>query len=146
MLVNRKPCGLLSADFNCIADNLDSLKYAEQKISPTLKRFIHVFNLSDSFRCLHPDAKVFSRYGSAAAGEGATRLDRTYHYGELKIVAANYVGASFTDHLCLIVEAEIPGKISTSVTTQSCPLFKANQMTVKDSVFQSCSILFSFFH
>ena len=62
MLVNRKPSGCIGGDFNCIISKTDATKYPESKMSPCLTRLVKTFNLTDSFRALHPKAAVFSRY------------------------------------------------------------------------------------
>ena len=44
--------------------------------------------MKDSFRSLYPKAKAFSRYYSDTRGQGATRIDRQYHFGEITIKEA----------------------------------------------------------
>ena len=138
MLTNKKACGVFGADFNCISDKQDTMKYAEQKISPGLKKFLSVFSMSDSFRCLFPQSPVFSRYHNRGeTGEGASRLDRIYHYGEIKVKNAEYIAVSFSDHHSLIVEMELPSQFSKSRSPKSRPLFKASPSVVKDAVFKA---------
>ena len=60
LIINKKDICLFSGDYNCIMDKKDSLKYQDQKMSPSLKRFVSVFSLSYSFSHLHPDANIFS--------------------------------------------------------------------------------------
>ena len=91
-MVNKKDTGIISADFNCIIDKSDSLKNQSQKMSPSLKRMVNVFGMTDSFRSLHPHDSVFSRYYSSEEyGEGATRTDRTYHFGDVEVKKAQYM-------------------------------------------------------
>ena len=44
LLVNSKPSGCISGDFNCIANKIDATKNPENKISPSLKRLIRTFS------------------------------------------------------------------------------------------------------
>ena len=40
LLVNKKDTGSISGDFNCIADRKDALNKPDQKMSPSMKRFL----------------------------------------------------------------------------------------------------------
>ena len=104
LLTNRKGSGEVGGDWNCILSNEDCTKYPEAKKSPCLKRVVNLFNMTDSFRYLHPGDEVFSRYYGRAGQEGATRIDRSYHWGEVRPVEAKYQSVAFSDHLAYIVE------------------------------------------
>ena len=83
LLINAQDTGVAGGDWNCIVSESDATKNASQKMSKYLKRLLKVFNWKDSFRSVHPDAKVFSRYyESDKFGDGATRIDRQYHWGK----------------------------------------------------------------
>ena len=72
---------------------------------------VSVFEMLDSFRSLHLHDSVFSRYyTSDEYGEGATRIDRTYHYGDVGVKKAQYIGVAFSDHQSLIVTVSLPGQ------------------------------------
>ena len=81
LLINRKDSGVIGGDWNSIVTEMDATKNQAQKVSPSLKRLIRNFSWKDSFRSVHPDAKIFSRYYEhSISGEGATRIDREYHW------------------------------------------------------------------
>ena len=54
-------------------------------MSPCLRRLVNNFNMSDTFRSLYPMEAVYSRYYGRAGQEGATRIDRSYTWGEVII-------------------------------------------------------------
>ena len=74
-----------------------------------LKRVIKNFDWVDSFRKLFPDRKLFSRYyDNLQHGEGASKIDRSYHYGGIEIIDAKYIGVAFSDHFSLIITIKVP--------------------------------------
>ena len=102
-----------------------------------MKRLVNVFSLTDSFRTLYPLNKIYSRYYSNEFhGEGATRIDRLYHYGEVVVIKAQYQGVAFSDHHCHVIEYKLPDCFSKLLSPISRPRFKANPSTVKDSIFK----------
>ena len=102
LLTNSKDCGCIGGDWNSIICDRDATKNSAQKKSPSLKRLVKNFSWNDSFRSLFPNADTFSHYhGSKLHGEGATRIDREYHWGDMVIVEVRYVGLAFSDHLAL---------------------------------------------
>ena len=138
LLINKKSSGILSADFNCIIDRKDALRNPDQKISPSLRHLVNVFSLSDSFRMLYPDAQIFSRYyRSEEYGDGATRIDRIYNYGDIDVKDAKYVGASFSDHHGLIIKFSSSKSFSKLLPPKKQNRFKANPNVVKDSEFKN---------
>ena len=138
ILINSKSSGCISGDFNCITDKQDATRNPEAKLSPSLKRLMKTFCWTDSFRRLFPNARQFSRYYEHDRfGEGATRIDRIYQYGNIVVKEAFYVGVAFSDHLGLIVKFTLPENFGTQKSPKSCPLFKANPDIVKDSIFQA---------
>ena len=138
ILINSKPSGCISGDFNCITDKQDATRNPEAKLSPSLKRLMKTFCWTDSFRRLFPNTRQFSRYYEHDRfGEGATRIDRVYQYGNIIVKEAFYVGVAFSDHLGLIVKYTLPENFGTQKSPKSCPLFKANPDIVKDSIFQA---------
>ena len=83
---------------------MDATNNVTSKLSPCLKRLIKNFNWTDSFRSLHPDDLIYSRYYSSAVhGDGATRIDRMYYHGSLQVVKAEYVPIAFSDHLAHVI-------------------------------------------
>ena len=87
ILINCKENGCIGGDWNSIIENKDATKNQAQKQSKCLKRLIKTFNWTDSFRQHYPDSLQFSRYyDNSVHGEGASRLDRNYHFGNIKII------------------------------------------------------------
>ena len=107
LLINHKDSGFIGGDLNCIIEKEDATNNPESKISPSLKRLIKTFKWSDSFRSLHPHSKVFSRYYSTERGEGASRIDRGYHWGDLNVVQSKYIGLAFSDHLAFVTSLSL---------------------------------------
>ena len=71
------------------------------------------FNWVDSFICIHPNLKHYSRYfKDSFHGEGASRIDRMYHFGDLVVLKADYVGVAFSDHMYLVVKIQLPDTLS----------------------------------
>ena len=138
ILINAKDAGCIGGDWNNIVDARDATKNANKKQSNSLKRLIKTFSWIDSFRQLHPNATEFSRYyDNSVHGEGASRLDRMYHYGNLVVLQARYVGIAFSDHFALIVKLKVPENLSKSVSPKSKPMFKSKQNVIKDPIFQT---------
>ena len=48
--------------------------------------------------------KVYSRYYGRAGQVGATRIDMSYSWGEVRLVEAKYQSVALSDHLGYIVE------------------------------------------
>ena len=135
LLVNCKDAGNISGDWNCITDKEDCTKHPEAKMSPCLKRLIKLFNLKDAFRSLHPDAANFSRFYNQG-GEGATRIDRSYSWGEVEVLEARYVPVAFSDHLAHVVKLKVPEATCRSMSVKAKPFFKTSPEVVQDQVFQ----------
>ena len=137
LLVNRKDSGIIGGDFNCILKAEDSLNHPESKISPSLRRFIKLFNLTDSFRFLHPHQKVFSRYFNINGQNGATRIDRSYHWGGVAPSAGWYESVAFSDHLMYIVKLTIPNTMQKILSPKSRPFFKIKPEIIQDDKFKT---------
>ena len=138
LLVNSKPSGCIAGDFNCITDKKDATRNQENKISPSLKRLIKTFSWTDSFRKLFPESVSYSRYyDSERFGEGATRIDRIYHYGSLVVEEAQYVGVAFSDHFGHIAKLSLPKRFQKIISPKTRPLFKANPDIVRDKEFKA---------
>ena len=136
LLTNSKDSGCIGGDWNSIIHEKDATKNPAQKMSPSLKRLVKNFSWNDSFRSLHPNSAVFSHYyGSDFHGEGATRIDREYNWGNMVIVEAKYVGLAFSDHLALVIKLKLPESFSRLLCPRSKPQFKAKPEVVRDKVF-----------
>ena len=81
LLVNCHPSGCVGGDFNSIIDKQDASKFPESKMSKCLQRLVKLNNWNDSFRSLYPNKLEYSRYYSNSRAEGASRIDRCYHFG-----------------------------------------------------------------
>ena len=137
ILVNAKYSGCVGGDWNCITEAIDASKNPNNKISNSLRRVIKTFDWTDSYRWQHPGAQHYSRYYSNSVhGEGASRIDRVYHFGSIDIVETKYVGVAFSDHLSLILKIKLPDSISKLKSPKHKPLFKANPDVVQDKIFQ----------
>ena len=107
------------------------------KKSACLKRVIKNFKWCDSFRNIYPREKIFSRYYEHIQfGKGATRIDRSYHFGSLEVIEAKYVGVAFSDHFALILTLKVPELYSKLSSPRSKPFFKARPEVVTDKVFK----------
>ena len=137
LLLNCQESGCLGGDWNNITDKNDCTRNPDSKMSPSLKRLIQVFSLKDTFRSLYPDKSVFSRYYSSNRfGDGASRIDRNYHWGCLKPVEASYESIAFSDHLVHVVTAELPQDMEKITSPKVRPFFKTSPEVVLDKVFQ----------
>ena len=137
ILINCKEYGCVGGDWNSIIENKDATKNAAQKQSKCLKRLVKTFSWVDSYRQLHPDTVQFSRYyDNSVHGEGASRLDRNYHFGNLKILQAYYVGVAFSDHFTLIIKIQLPNTMSKLCSPKSRPLFKSKPTVIQDEKFK----------
>ena len=90
LMIRKLSQGAAGGDFNSIIDLKDSVKFPHNKISPLCKNLIRAFSWSDSFCKLHPRDVQYSRY-QGADGEGATRIDRSYHWGSLQVSDVAYL-------------------------------------------------------
>ena len=83
-ILNGKTTGCIGGDVNCILQKEEATKNQDNKMSPSLKKLLQTFSWKDSFRQLYPGIKSYSRYyENAIHGDGATRIDRNYHYGDM---------------------------------------------------------------
>ena len=136
LLVNRQDIGCMGGDWNCLTDRKDCTRNPDSKMSPSLKRMINVFSLKDSFCSLYPDSDAYSRYyASDRYGDGASRIDRCYHWGSVKVMEAKYVSIAFSDHLAHVVTFLIP-EMEKFVSPKTRPFYKTSPEVVLDKVFQ----------
>ena len=137
LLLNRLDSGIIGGDMNCITHNIDCTHHPEAKKSPSLARMVNTFEMVDSFRSLFPNRKIFSHYyKSTQLVQGATRIDRSYNWGEIDVKDAKYVPVALSDHMAYIVSISVPGLPSSMVSPRSRPLFKVRPEVISDKVFQ----------
>ena len=123
LLINGRDSGCIGGDWNSIINEKDATKNQAQKMSPSLKRLVKTFSWTDSFRHLHPADQVFSLYyNHSVHGDGATRIDRQYHWGSMTVLEVRYVGLAFSDHHGLIVKIKLPESQSKLLCPKSKPL------------------------
>ena len=136
LLLNHKVRGILGGDLNCITKKQDATHNPDAKMSPSLTRVLQTFSHSDCFRRLYPNKVAFSRfYNGAVGGVGASRIDRSYSWGDISIQEAEYISIAFSDHMAHVVTVSAPD-ISPLLPPQSRPLFKISPEIVHDRIFK----------
>ena len=137
LLLHRQDTGVIGGDMNCILDKQDCTHNPASKLSPCLARFLKMSNMSDCFRSLHPNANIFSHfYHSAQLGEGASRLDRAYSWGEVTMVAAKYEPLAFSDHMAHVITISLPSTFSRILSPRARPTFKIRPEVIRDDEFK----------
>ena len=138
LLINAKSSGLIGGDWNNIINHADSTNHPEAKMSPCLKRVVSTFSWTDTYRMLYPNNQCFSHfYSNTRYGNGATRLDRSYSFGNLIPTEAKYIGVAFSDHLSYIVSLSLPCQLQLLLSPKTRPFFKTTPAVIKDKVFQT---------
>ena len=137
LMCRRLEQGAAGGDFNCVISPIDCTKNFQNKVSPSLRKLVSAFNWKDSYRTLFPKKPHVSRYYSNKQGEGASRIDRSYHGGPMRAHSATYISLSFSDHLALKVSYILPSKLDRCITPQTKPSYKIPPNVVTDSVFQT---------
>ena len=137
LLLNRKLNGCWGGDLNCVITPADCTHHLEAKLSPCLARLVNTFSQVDSFRSLYPHSKTYSRFYRSAGGEvGGSRIDRSYHWGNITILEAEYISVAFSDHFAYIVKMTFPN-MSKLLPPQTRPLFKTSPEVVHDKLFKA---------
>ena len=136
LLIHSQTAGCIGGDLNCIVDKKDATNHQDAKISPSLQRLVKTFKWQDCFRDLYPNEQIFSRYYSNVRAEGATRIDRMYHWGEIKVKEAKYCSLAFSDHMAHVVSIILPEQMSRKLCPKSRPSYKIKAEIVKDSIFK----------
>ena len=137
LLLNRLDSGNIGGDLNCITNKIDCTHNPTPKMSPSLAKMINTFDMKDCFRKLYPNSKIYSHYyHTTHLGEGATRIDRSYSWGNLKVVEAKYEPPAFSDHMAYIVSYNLPTSSSRMFSPRARPMFKVRPEVINDRVFQ----------
>ena len=137
LLTNRLDSGCIGGDFNCITDKLDCTYKHAVKMSPSLSSMTKTFSMVDSFRSLYPSTQTYSHYyHTLHQGHGATRIDRSYHWGRISVIDARYEPIAFSDHMAYIVSLSVPTLSSSSISPRTRPLFKIRPEVIGDKLFQ----------
>ena len=116
---------------------MDCTHHPASKMSPSLARLTQILDMKDSYRSLFPNTKVYSHYyHTVQLGQGATRINRSYNWGELTIVDVRYVPVAFSDHIAYVVTISFPEPSSRLISPRSRPLFKITPEVIYDELFQ----------
>ena len=134
LLMYKNKNGVIGGDFNCITEKKDATNNPDQKMSECLKKLIKLYGLKDAYRQLYPHSKQYSRYYISKGVKGATRIDRAYVWGNVKVREAEYVGTSFSDHYSHVVTIENPAFYQEKDKRNS--IYKIKHFIVDDKVFQ----------
>ena len=137
LLINSSSSGCIGGDLNSIIEKEDATNHQAVKMSPSFRTLSKTFNWKDSFRTIYPSANQFSRYYGNARGEGATRIDRCYHFGDASINFASYEPVAFSDHHAHVVHVVLPnpfGKLRCPAPEYS---FRIKTEVVNDPLFQN---------
>ena len=136
LLLNTKDSGCIGGDFNCIVDKKDATNYPESKMSKGLKRLLKLMEMQDSYRFLYPTTDTFSRYYENSRAEGATRIDRNYHFGGVQVVEAKYLALSFSDHFAHLIRISLPEPMGRLIGPKSRATFKLRPEVIMDNLFK----------
>ena len=108
------------------------------KTSKSLKTLVKIFKWQDSFKYVHPNSSAFSiYYSNDQFWDGATRIDRQYHWGKLEIIEAKLVGLAFSDHMAQIFKIKLPENFSRLCSPKFKPQFKSKPEVIKDPEFNT---------
>ena len=91
--------------------------------------------MSDCYTQLYPHSKQFSRYYIWKGKEGATRIDRCYAWGNVRVTQAEYLAVSFSDHLAHIVTFDTPA-IQCHEKSIWKSIYKIKHFLVDDEIFR----------
>ena len=137
LLLNRLDSGSIGGDLNCITSKIDCTHNPTPKMSPSLAKMVKTFDMKDCFRNLYPNSKTYSHYyHTTHLGEGATRIDRSYSWGNIKVLEAKYEPLAFSDHMAYIVSYILPTASSRMFSPKARPMFKVRPEVINDRVFQ----------
>ena len=135
-MIRRLEHGAAGGDLNSIISLNDSNKNPESRISPSCRNLVKALEWSDSYRELYPRTTQYSRHMTHTNhGHGASRLDRAYHWGEIKVNQAEYLSISFSDHLSLVTQYNLPKSLQRHLAPMSKTAFKISPSVVKDDLF-----------
>ena len=137
LMIHRGDSGVVGGDLNCIIDPKDATHHQAAKMSPSLAKLVRTYEMTDCFRNLHNSAPVFSHfYHTQQAGKGATRIDRSYFWGRMKVRSAKYEPVAFSDHMAHIITLDLPSHLARIVSPRARPLIKVRPEVIGDEVFQ----------
>ena len=135
ILLYKQKDGIFGGDLNSIVEKKDSLNYPEQKMSKCFTKLINIYKMKDSYRLLYPHTKQFSRYYVWKGKEGATRIDRCYSWGNVRVKQAEYLAVSFSDHLAHVVTFSTPTNQKLNNSKRKS-VYKIKHHIIDDDIFQ----------
>ena len=121
---------------NSIVDKKDALNYPEQKMSKCFMKLINLYKMSDTFRLIYPHSRQFSRYYVWKGKEGATRIDRCYSWGNIRVREAEYLVVSFSDHLAHVITLDT-STLKNQNNKRKKSLYKVKHFIIEDHIFQN---------
>ena len=136
LLMNTCSSGCIGGDLNSIIDKKDATNHQAAKMSKSFKALSSTFAWKDVYRTLHPSARQFSRYYGNTRGEGATRLDRCYFFGDISINYAAYELLAFSDHHAHVVHILLPNHFQRLISPEPDYCFRIKTEVVDDQIFQ----------
>ena len=137
LLIHHREIGICGGDFNSITEKVDASRNPESKMSPSLRRLVSTFSWVDSYRALHPTTRSYSRYyDSDRYGEGASRIDRSYHWGNITVLEADYYSLAFSDHMAQVTRYQLPAAMARLFSPRSRSTFKVKPEVAKDDIFK----------
>ena len=102
-----------------------------------MKRLVKTFKWSDSYRSLHPKTEANSRYYfHDRIGQGASRIDRCYHWGDMVPTNSRYISLAFSDHFGLVSSFTLPSQMAKIFSPRARPFFRTRPEVVVDSKFR----------
>ena len=119
-----------------IINKQDATAHQAAKMSSSFQRLVRTFKWVDSFRDMYPTTEQFSRYYGNSRGEGATQIDRCYHYVNITVKKAIYLPLAFSDHHAHVVTIELPDTFTRLMCPRIQPSFRIKAEVVQDETFQ----------
>ena len=91
-------------------------------MSPSLKMPMKNFSWSDSLRSLYPDSLIYSTYYEPSMyGDGATRIDKQYWWGNMEVMEIKHVGVAFSDHQAVVAKVRVSDIVSKLICPSASP-------------------------
>ena len=110
--------------------------YSSRMLGKAFKKLINLYKMSDTFRHIYPHSKQFSRYYVWKGKEGATRIDRCYSWGNIRVQEAEYLVVSFSDHLAHVITFDT-STLKDQNNNRKRSLYKIKHFIIEDHIFQN---------
>ena len=139
LLFESQNKGIAAGDWNCIIRDEDCTANPGPKTSPSLKRLVQLKDWKDTFLKCNPNQTTFSHYynrlSEGILKQGATRLDRSYAWGNVDLKDSGYSNVAFSDHFAHLLTIQIQGQGFHS-SPKSRPPFKIYPNIASDEIFK----------